>query len=72
MNSKFIQLIFLVVHASSSAMASGSNSSCFQYMKNLQSSIADESGKPTQKNLSASPTSVLCLLDYGECSSQLG
>lgn len=37
-----------------------------QYMLDLQSSVADENGNPRAEDLTASPTSVFCLADYGE------
>lgn len=40
---------------------------CLQYMTDLQSSIADEGGEPILGSFAAAPTSVFCLLDYGEC-----
>lgn len=41
-------------------------SSCFRYMTNLHSAIADEDGKPFHRDLSSDLTSVMCLSDYGE------
>jgi hypothetical protein len=41
----------------------GAESSCFSFISSLHSSLA---GKPHQKNLSACPTSVVCVPVYGE------
>lgn len=46
------------------------NSPLLQYMRELQSTIADEDGVPSQ-DLAASPTSVFCLADSGEIINRL-
>ena len=43
-----------------------------QYMKDLQSTLANAEGRPIHEDLSADPTSVLCLADYGKLFIQCG
>ena len=48
----------------SGGIPEGVRMACKQYMMDLRSSLADEEGVPF--DVSASPTSVFCLTDYGE------
>ena len=43
----------------------GQESSCLSLMTVLHSFLADENGTPLHSNLSAYPTSVFCVPDYG-------